>query len=39
MGAPYVEDIAELHRECIRQGKSWQELIDVVDCNFDEMPE
>ncbi len=36
-GAPYVEDIAELYRDCIRQGKTWQELLGVVGYRFDEI--
>lgn len=34
IGYPYVEDITALHLECIRQGKTGEELLD-----FEQAPE
>lgn len=34
IGYPFVDDITALHRECIRQGKTWEELLD-----FEHAPE
>lgn len=30
IGYPYVEDITALHQECIRQGKTWEQLLHYI---------
>jgi hypothetical protein len=34
IGFPYVEDTIALHRECIKQGKTWEKLL-----GFEHAPE
>ncbi len=39
IGIPYVDDIIGLYNKCIKEDKTWYEVLGISqDANFDEIP-